>query len=606
MVKYFKRCLGVDMIKEKLKTLPESPGCYLMLNNKGTIIYVGKAKNLKNRVKSYFTGSHNAKTTRLVQEITDFNFVQTNTERESLILELHLIKENLPRYNIKLTDDATYPFISITDEKNPRLIVERDSSKKGGKRFGPYPSVYKARETVKLLNKLYPLRKCETLPKKACLYYHMKQCLAPCINKEPIDYKPIINEITAFLKGDTKKVVDDLKKEMYEASDNLHFEKALEMKEMIDSIESTTEKQLMSLNDFKDRDFVAFFADHEDVSIQVLKMRSGKIMDIKSDIFSYVGAVSDAVNNYVLQMYEDKTIEPDELLFSNLFSEADIDLMFGKKASVPKIGDKKKLVDMAYKNAKYDFENHRYLNKLQTEKQKEAEEAFKDLLDLDSVSKIEIFDNAHLFGASSISAMVVYKDGKPSKKEYRKYHLKQTAKMDDYGALKEVLYRRYQKVLIEGLEKPDMIIIDGGKGQVSVSEKIISDLGLLIPVIGLQKNERHQLENIIYQKDVYPLKKGSYLYNYLGKMSEEVHRFAITFHKQTRSKALIRSYLDGIIGVGEKRKLAILEKFVTIEEMKQGDVEAYKTIGINEALRNRVIAHLIEVESRTNDEKSPI
>lgn len=592
----------MNIVQEKLKTLPESPGCYLMLNDKGVIIYVGKAKNLKNRVRSYFTGSHNAKTTRLVQEIADFNYVQTRTERESLILELHLIKEHMPRYNIKLTDDATYPFITITDEKDPKLIVERDSTLKGGKRFGPYPSVYKARDTVRLLNKIYPLRKCDTLPKKACLYYHMKQCLAPCINKEPIDYKPIIDEITAFLKGDTKKVTDDLRQQMYEASEQLHFEKAQEMKEMLESIEFTTEKQLMSLNDFKDRDFIAFHGDHEDVSIQILKMRAGKIIDVKSDIFSYVGAITDAVNNYILQMYEEKTIEPDELLFSNLFNETDIELMFGKKASIPKIGDKKKLIDMAFKNAKYDFDNYRYLNKLQTEKQKEAEEAFKSMLNIESVSKIEVFDNAHLFGSASVSAMVVFRSGKPSKKEYRKYHLKQTQKMDDYGALREVLYRRYQKVLLEGLELPDMIVIDGGKGQVSTAEDIIGSLGLCIHIIGLQKNDKHQLENIIYKNEVYPLKKSSYLYSYLGKMSEEVHRFAITFHKQTRAKALIRSYLDGIIGIGEKRKLAILEKFVTIDQMIHGDVETYKSIGISEDLRDKVIAHLIELERRKNEE----
>lgn len=596
----------VNSLHEKLKTLPDSPGCYLMLNSAGTIIYVGKAKNLKNRVKSYFTGSHNAKTTRLVQEIADFNFVQTNTERESLILELHLIKENLPKYNIKLTDDATYPFITITDEKDPRLIVERESTNKKGKRFGPYPSVYKARDTVKLLNKIYPLRKCETLPKKACLYYHMNQCLAPCIKKEAIDYKPIINEISAFLKGDTKNVLSELKNEMYKAADALHFEKAQEYKEMIESIEHTTEKQLMSLNDYKDRDFIAYFGDHEDVSVQILKMRSGKIIDIKSDIFSYVGSISDAVNNYILQYYEDKSIEPDELLFSNLFLQEDIELMFGKHATIPKIGDKKQLIDMAFKNAKYDFENYRYLNKLQTQKQQEALDAFEKLLGVADISHIEIFDNAHLFGADSVSAMVVFRDGKPSKKEYRKYHLKNTAKMDDYGAIREVVYRRYQKVLLEGLELADMIIIDGGKGQVNVAKEVLDSLGITTHLIGLKKNDKHQLEAIIYNQQEYPVDRSSYLYSYLGKMSEEVHRFAITFHKQTRSKTLVRSYLDGIMGIGEKRKLAILEKFVTIDDMKQGSIEAYQSIGISETLREKVLKHLASLEREEPDEKSHI
>ncbi len=591
----------MDLIKEKLKTLPESPGCYLMLNAKNEIIYVGKAKNLKNRVRSYFTGSHNLKTTKLVSEIVDFNYVQTNTERESLILELHLIKENLPRYNIKLVDDATYPFITITNEKDPRLIVERESTKALGKRFGPYPNVYKARDTVKLLNKIYPLRKCEKMPKKACLYYHLNQCLAPCIQKEPIDYKPIIQEITAFLKGDTKKVVQDLKTQMYQASDALQFEQALEYKEMIDSIEFTTEKQLISLNDFQDRDFIAFHGDHEDVSIQILKMRAGKIIDVKSEIFSYVGSIQDAVNEYVLQSYEDKTKWPDELLFSELFLMADLEMMFGKKAQIPKIGDKKKLVDMAFKNAKYDFENYRYLNRIQSEKTKEAEDAFKTLIGLEDIEHIEIFDNAHLFGDASVSAMVVFKSGKPSKSDYRKYHIKQAAKMDDYGAMREVIYRRYQKALLENTKLPDLIIIDGGKGQVGVALDTIESLGLSIPMIGLKKNDKHQLEAIVYQNAIYPLDKSSYLYTYLGKMSNEVHRFAISFHKQTRAKALIRSQLDGIIGIGEKRKTKLLETFVTIDAMKQGDIETYKNIGINETLRERIITHLTLLEKKATE-----
>lgn len=588
----------MDLIKEKLKTLPESPGCYLMLNAKNEIIYVGKAKNLKNRVRSYFTGSHNLKTTKLVSEIVDFNYVMTNTERESLILELHLIKENLPKYNIKLVDDATYPFITITNEKDPRLVVERESTKDLGKRFGPYPNVYKARDTVKLLNKIYPLRKCDKLPKKACLYYHLNQCLAPCIKKEPIDYKPIIQEITAFLKGDTKKVVDDLKKEMYHASDELQFERALEYKEMIDAIEFTTEKQLISLNDFQDRDFIAFHGDHEDVSVQILKMRAGKIIDVKSDIFGYVGHIQDAVNEYILQLYEDKTKWPDELLFSDLFALEDLEWMFGKKASIPKIGDKKKLIDMAFKNAKYDFENYRYLNRLETEKTKEAEDAFKSLIGLSAIEHIEIFDNAHLFGDSSVSAMVVFKNGKPSKTDYRKYHIKQAAKMDDYGSIREVIYRRYQKALMENTKLPDLIIIDGGKGQVSAAQTVLSDLGLAIEMIGLKKNDKHQLEAVVYQNNLYDLDKSSYLYTYLGKMSNEVHRFAISFHKQTRAKALIRSQLDGIIGIGEKRKTKLLETFVTIDAMKQGDLETYKKIGINETLRERIISHLILLEKK--------
>lgn len=594
----------MDIIKEKLKTLPSKPGCYLMVNQHNEIIYVGKAKNLKNRVRSYFTGSHNAKTTRLVSEISDFSYVQTNSERESLILELNLIKEHNPRYNIKLTDDKTYPFIMLTSEKNPRLIVVRESNKKHGKLFGPYPNAYAARETARLLNKLYPLRKCETLPKKSCLYYHLGQCLAPCIKKEEIDYKDMIAEITAFLKGDTKKVLDMLKKEMYEASELLQFERAQEAKEMIEHITSTTEKQLITLNDFKDRDFIAYHADEEDCSIQILKMRQGKVIDIKSDIFPYVGLIADAVMSYVMQTYENIAIIPDELLFQDIFDEVTIAEVFGKKASIPKIGDKKKLVDMAFKNAKYDLENHRLLYRISTEKTKEATEAFKDILGINNVSRIEIFDNAHLFGSAPISAMVVFKNGKPERKAYRKYHIKTAKPGDDFGQMKEVIYRRYQKILLNQLERPDLIIVDGGKIQVSAATQIMTDLMMDIPIIGLQKNNKHTLDSIYYKDKAHEIKRTSPLYTYLAKMSDEVHRFAITFHKATRAKTLMRSHLDGISGVGEARKRALLEKFITIDQMKLGDLESYKSIGISEALREKIINHLVDIEKKGLNEEN--
>lgn len=575
-----------------------------MYNQNREIIYVGKAKNLKNRVRSYFTGSHNAKTTRLVSEIVDFSYVQTNSERESLILELHLIKEHDPRYNIKLTDDSTYPFIMITSEKDPRLVVVRESNKKDGKLFGPYPNAYAARETAKLLNKIYPLRKCETMPKKACLYFHLGQCLAPCIKKEEIDYQEMITEITAFLKGDTKKVLDLLKKEMYQAAELLHFERAQEAKEMIEHITSTTEKQLISLNDFKDRDFIGYHFDEEDCSIQILKMRQGKIIDVKSDIFPYVGNLNDAVMSYVMQTYENTQLIPDELLFQDTFDESILLEMFGKKASIPKIGDKKKLVDMAYKNAKYDLENHRLLFKISSEKTKEATDAFKELLGLTDVSLVEVFDNAHLFGSAPISAMVVFKDGKPLKKAYRKFHIKTATPGDDYGQMKEVIYRRYQKKLMQQEEMPDLILVDGGKIQVNAAKEVLNSLYLNIPVIGLQKNQKHTFDRIFYENESHEVKRGTPLYTYLAKMSEEVHRFAITFHKNTRAKALMRSHLDGITGVGEARKKALLEKFVTIDQMKLGDVLEYKSIGINETLREKIINHLIDIEKKGLNEEN--
>ncbi len=583
----------MELIKEKLKLLPDQPGSYQFYNKFGKIIYVGKAKNLKSRVKSYFTGAHNLKTTKLVSEIADFSTIITKTEREALILELNLIKENLPKYNIKLTDDSTYPFIVITNGIAPKIMVSREPNKGNGTYFGPYPNVYSAKETVRLLNKIYPVRKCDKLPKKACLYYHMNQCLAPCIAKEPINWDPILNEVKVFLKGDTKKVKDKLKEEMYLASEELKFEKALEYKNLIDHIDHTTEKQLMNLNDFKDRDFIAYASDEEDVSLQILKMRSGKIVDSSTDIFPKYLDASEQVITYLYQYYDTYPM-PDEVLFQDSFSTESLVEAFGKKAIIPKIGDKKKLVDLTFKNALYDLENERLLHKNVSEKMSEAQEAFKDLLGLDNISRIDIFDNAHLFGANPISCMVVYKDGKPAKNHYRKYKLKNTKKADDYGAFKEVIYRRYQKALFEKQALPDMILVDGGKGQVSSALNIIESLGLTIPVVGLKKNDKHQLDALVYNNNDVPLEKGTYLYTLLGKMSEEVHRFAITFHRQQRSKTLMKSKLDDIDGVGPARKRKLLEKFITIDNMIQGSSDDYKSIGINETLRDRIINQLKE------------
>jgi len=583
----------LELIKEKLKLLPDQPGSYQFYNKFGKIIYVGKAKNLKSRVKSYFTGAHNSKTTKLVSEIADFSTLITKTEREALILELNLIKENLPKYNIKLTDDSTYPFIVITNGIAPKIMVSREPNKGDGIYFGPYPNVYSAKETVRLLNKIYPVRKCEKLPKKACLYYHMNQCLAPCIAKEPINWDSILNEVKAFLKGDTKKVKDKLKEEMYLASEELKYEKALEYKNLIDHIDHTTEKQLMNLNDFKDRDFIAYASDEEDVSLQILKMRSGKIVDSSTDIFPKYLDASEQVITYLYQYYDTYPM-PDEVLFQDSFSTESLVEAFGKKAIIPKIGDKKKLVDLAFKNALYDLENERLLHKNVSEKMSEAQEAFKDLLGLDNISRIDIFDNAHLFGANPISCMVVYKDGKPAKNHYRKYKLKNTKKADDYGAFKEVIYRRYQKALFEKQALPDMILVDGGKGQVSSALNIIESLGLTIPVVGLKKNDKHQLDALVYNNNDVPLEKGTYLYTLLGKMSEEVHRFAITFHRQQRSKTLMKSKLDDIDGVGPARKRKLLEKFITIDNMIQGSSDDYKSIGINETIRDRIINQLKE------------
>jgi excinuclease ABC subunit C len=564
-------------LKAKINLLPTEPGCYLMKNKNDEVIYVGKAKNLKNRVKSYFTGAHNEKTTRLVLEIHDFNYVLTNSEQESLILENNLIKQYTPKYNIRLVDDKTYPYIELTKEKYPKLQVVR-KKKPEGRIFGPYPNVYAARETARLLNRLYPLRKCETMPKKVCLYYHIGQCLGPC--EFDVNYKEDINEIIRFLKGDTKEVLNKLKTEMDKASSQMFYEKAIEYRDMIRHIESTTEKQIININDFKDRDAISFAYNEDDISIQILKMRSGKIVDHDQIVFAYVGEYMDSVLSYLQQYYEDHM--PDELLFSDRFNLEEVTLMFNNKVVMPQKGDKKKIVDLASKNADYDLEHHYMLYRHKQEKTQIAIDDLSQMIGAE-VKTIEIFDNAQLFGTAPISALVVYKDQAFDKKGYRKYHLKTTTN-DDYQAMREVVYRRYQRLLVESKPMPDLILVDGGKGQLNAATEVLNELNLDIKVAGLKKNKKHQLEALVYKGDVYPLLRNSEVYQLLLSISEEVHRFAISFHRKTRDKVTQQSILDHIKGIGPKRKQTILQTFKSLDEIKDASDEKLKEIGLTDEI----------------------
>ncbi|MFA6693080.1 MAG: excinuclease ABC subunit UvrC, partial [Acholeplasmataceae bacterium] len=557
-------------------------GCYLMKDQQDQIIYVGKAKNLKNRVKSYFTGSHNEKTTRLVSEIRDFSVVLTNSERESLILEMNLIKQYLPKYNIRLVDDKMYPYIEITDEDHPKLQVIRQKELKG-KVFGPYPNVYAARETVNLLNRLYPLRKCDVMPNRACLYYHIGQCLGPCIKKD-VDYGNTVSEIEKFLKGDTKNVLKRLYDEMELASEQMIYEKAIEFRDMILHIEETTEKQIINLNDFKDRDAIGFAHNQDDIALQILMIRSGKMVDQHQIVYGYVGDPIESVMTYLSQFYEEKM--PDELLFSDKFdSELIIDI-FGRHVMIPQKGDKKKIVDMAQKNAEHDLEHYFMLYRHKEENRQKALDDLSDLIHKE-IKQIDIFDNAQLFGTAPISALIVYNNHEFDKKSYRKYHLKSTTN-DDYQAMKEVTYRRYQKMMIENETLPDLVLVDGGKGQIHAAQEVLNALELPLPVAGLKKNKRHQLESLIYNELEIPLIRQSELYKLLVKLSDEVHRFAIDFHRKTRAKQAVSSPLDQIKGIGPARKKMLLQHFKSIDDLRNASIEELKSLGLNDEIIKRM------------------
>jgi excinuclease ABC subunit C len=564
-------------MKDKLAILPSDPGCYLMLNASGDVIYVGKAKNLKNRVSSYFRGAHNAKTEKLISEIRDFNYVVTNSEQESLILEYNLIKKYAPLYNIRLIDDKSYPYIEITDERDPMLVVSRYIEVDKNKTlFGPYPNSKSARETLKLLQRLYPLRRCNPVDKKPCLYYHMGLCLGPCAH-EIVDYKPNIDRITKFLKGDVRDVLNELDARMKESAESLEFEKALEYRDMIQAVKDTTEKQIMSLNDYKDRDFISFASNADDIAVQILMMRQGRILDTHKNVISFMTDPVETFLSYIKNYY-DRYLLPDELIFDQQIPLSVLQMYFKNKVIIPKIGDKKKLIHLAQKNALEDLTHYYKLYRSKEEKLGEQVESLEAIFDK-KINYIEVFDNAHLFGTAPISGMIVWKDYHFERKMYRKFHLKTTSN-DDYQAMKEVLYRRYQRLLVERHALPDLICVDGGKGQVSAALEIVDMLNLNIPVLGLKKDKYHQLEGYVIDNQVEIIDKKTPLYQFLGSLSEEVHRFTITFHQKTKNRKDYTSVLDNIAGLGPTRKKKLLASFKSLDEIMAASTEDLRRIGL--------------------------
>jgi excinuclease ABC subunit C len=572
-----------EKINAKLKALPEKPGTYQMLDKTGKIIYVGKAKNLKRRVSSYFVGVHDEKTTRLIKDIDDLTFIITSNEKEAFLLELGQIKKLLPKYNIRLTSDSTYPYIEVTNERHPIIRTTRDIKRKKGNIFGPYPNAFYANETVKLLDTIFPFRKCSKFPKKVCLYYHIKQCLGPCeflVTEET--YKDLIKKVRSFLMGNTKEFIDEYTEKMNRHAEMLEFEKAQEYKDLIIAIRKTTEQQQVIFNDSLDRDIINFLTYDNYISINILFMRNGKLLFSKSKIFAYYGAVEEVLLTYLAQFYETNPL-PKELILPYGYNYELFKEIFGDIIVEPQRGRKVRLLEMALENATSHMNNNLpvFLNK--ENKTIVALKELEEILAIDSIKRIDIFDNSHTSGSNKVSAMVVFTNGLPDKNEYRKYKIKTTETADDYAMMKEVLYRRYQAVLMEGLDKPDLIIVDGGLIQLRAGKAVLNDLNLQIPLIGLKKNDRHKTEAIITDAEVeIPLDKSSNLYSLLYKMQEEVHRFAISFQRNVASKAIYGSILDTIPKVGEVTKNKLLKKYKTLDNIKNASREELKMLKISE------------------------
>lgn len=574
-----------DIIKNKLAILPDEPGCYLMKDRQGTIIYVGKAKVLKNRVRSYFTGSHNGKTARLVSEIEDFEYIVTSSNLEALILELNLIKLHDPKYNIKLTDDKTYPYIKITNEKYPRIITTRKIKKDKARYFGPYPNALAANETRKLLDRIYPLRKCAQLPNKVCLYYHMGQCLAPCVKDiEKHVYDEMIEEITKFLNGGYEEVKNDLQAKMLEAAEKLEFERAKELRDQITSIETIMKKQKIVTADLSNRDIFGYAVDKGWMCVQVFFVRQGKLIERDVSIFPIYSEPEEEFLTFVGRFYESpQHLKPKEIFIPHIVDGELLEKLLDVKVFIPKRGPKKELVDMATKNAQIAIHEKFQLIERQEERTIGACEALGDALNIFTPLRIEAFDNSHMHGADAVSAMVVFIDGKPAKKEYRKYKTKEAAKHDDYGAMEEVIRRRYTRVLKENLPLPDLIVVDGGKGQMEVARNVLqNELGLTIPIAGLAKDDKHNTSQLLFGEPPVPInmKRTSDAFYLLQRIQDEVHRFAITFLRQQHQTNAIQSVLDEIEGVGPKRKQQLLKHFGSVKKVRAATIEQLMEAGM--------------------------
>ncbi|HGK1108107.1 TPA: excinuclease ABC subunit UvrC [Streptococcus pneumoniae] len=582
-----------NLIKSKLELLPTSPGCYIHKDKNGTIIYVGKAKNLRNRVRSYFRGSHDTKTEALVSEIVDFEFIVTESNIEALLLEINLIKENKPKYNIMLKDDKSYPFIKITNERYPRLIITRQVKKDGGLYFGPYPDVGAANEIKRLLDRIFPFRKCTNPPSKVCFYYHIGQCMAHTIcKKDEAYFKSMAQEVSDFLKGQDDKIIDDLKSKMAVAAQSMEFERAAEYRDLIQAIGTLRTKQRVMAKDLQNRDVFGYYVDKGWMCVQVFFVRQGKLIERNVNLFPYFNDPDEDFLTYVGQFYQEKShLVPNEVLIPQDIDEEAVKALVDTKILKPQRGEKKQLVNLAIKNARVSLEQKFNLLEKSVEKIQGAIENLGRLLQIPTPVRIESFDNSNIMGTSPVSAMVVFVNGKPSKKDYRKYKIKTVVGPDDYASMREVIRRRYGRVQREALTPPDLIVIDGGQGQVNIAKQVIQEeLGLDIPIAGLQKNDKHQTHELLFGDplEVVDLSRNSQEFFLLQRIQDEVHRFAITFHRQLRSKNSFSSQLDGIDGLGPKRKQNLMRHFKSLTKIKEASVDEIVEVGVPRAVAEAV------------------
>lgn len=584
--------MATQHIENKLKLLPDLPGCYMMKDINSRIIYVGKAKNLKNRVRSYFKSSHEGKTAKLVSEIRDFETIITSTDKEAFLLEITLIQKHKPYYNIKLKRGTGYPYIKITHEKDPQLKIVSQVKKDDGYYFGPYPNVYAATETLQLLQKVYPLRRCNGYQKRPCLYYHMGQCLGACFKEVPqSEYEKQIKKIKSFLNGNVSKIKKELEQKMETASENLEFERAAEIRDQIHYVEMTVEKQKIISNDNTPRDLFAFYMNKGWLSLQIFSIRQARLMKREKRLFPCIDTPEAELESFILQFYNQKNrILPKEILVPSGMDKETLSEILGIPVKTPQRGQKRDLLEMAQKNAKLVLEEKFRLLELDERKTTGAMNEITDALGLPNGHRIEAFDHSHLQGEDLVSAMVCFIDGRPEKTEYRKYKLKNIDHADEAASTREVIYRRYSRLLKEKANLPDLILMDGASIQINAAVDVLhNQLGIDIPVAGMVKNDRHKTADLMTENDekigLDPKSEGFYL---LQRIQDEVHRFAITFHRQVRSKNSLASRLEKIQGVGPKTRIKLLRNYGSLKNISAASVEDLESLGISKKVAQTI------------------
>lgn len=593
--------MASEHIEHKLALLPDKPGCYQMKNLNSQIIYVGKAKNLKNRVRSYFKSSHEGKTAKLVSEIADFDYIVTASDKEAFLLEITLIKKYQPYYNIKLKKGTGYPYIKITNEKDPRMQIVSNVRRDGGYYFGPYPNVYAAEETLHFLEKVYPLRRCNGYQGRPCLYYHMGQCLGACFKEVPKEeYDQQIAKIKSFLRGNVAKVKKSLQAKMQQASEAMEFERAAEIRDQIHYIEVTVEKQRIISNDRTPRDLFNFYLDKGWLSIQIFFIRQSRLMKREKRLFPIASDVADEFSSFILQFYNNKNkVLPNEILVPEGLDNQIISEILGVLVRTPKRGEKRDLMNLARENAQITLEEKFRLLELDESKTVGAMKEITDALGIPEGHRIEAFDHSHIQGADLVSAMVVFTDGKPDKKMYRKFKLNTVDHADEAASTREVIRRRYVRLLKEHQSLPDLILMDGGDVQLNAARDVlVNELSLHIPVAGMVKNDKHKTADLIFgdqdqRVQLDPKSQGFYL---VQRIQDEVHRFAITFHRQMHAKNSLSSQLDSINGVGPKTRNKLLREFGSLNKIRDAKIEEIEALGISAKVAKTIKTSLSAVK----------